>query len=656
MSKRPMDTRSSPPPLHQLPKRKKTSISAPSGQNSISTLHSPTASLDSTVTSGPPRPQLMQAPSSSMSQGNPQSSDGWTKVNKRKEKKAKKAMHSASNNPPSFAFNVQELVRLQTISLPEIRDLALHLMGDASPPSWLRVSNKGSIQRTVVLLVPGITRQIFVPHLQPKPNTSNPLLHVPPFSQTSAPSCKVSFLSTFLHAVPTKAPGEAQRMHSVLHGFFMGPVSGEEKKRRILDRIKGEREAAQDVESFLLTPQQLLENEYPVPSWMSEASQLDDTWLQIPEYTGTGKDRILALDCEMCITTAGRELTHVCIIDFETGEKLYDELVLPSAPITDYLTRFSGITPSSLESVNTRLADVQEHLRSLMSPSTILLGHSLESDLKAMKVAHGRCIDTSVIYHHPRGHPLKPGLKWLMKKWAGKDIQNRGDGGHDPEEDARSCIELLKLKLKNGAGFGHFMVDMENILERMARSNSKNGKMIRTAVIDYGNPSTWLGSKATSTTACTNDDDVVKGIQDSLGTHQFIFGRMLEVSEGLGWTSKKTLQMAGTPPITSTNLDQVVPQEPTKSADELYSELDARLTALYRSLPPATAFILFTGHDDPRKMAQMNSKKAAFETAIREGKTPEQIPKEEWWTSQESRELEDEVERVKQGLLFLGMK
>jgi hypothetical protein len=27
-------------------------------------------------------------------------------------------------------------------------------------------------------------------------------------------------------------------MHSVLHGFFMGPVTGEEKKRRIMARIQ----------------------------------------------------------------------------------------------------------------------------------------------------------------------------------------------------------------------------------------------------------------------------------------------------------------------------------------------------------------------------------------------------------------------------------
>lgn len=45
---------------------------------------------------------------------------------------------------------------------------------------------------------------------------------------------------------------------------------------------------------------------------------------------------------------------------------------------------------------------------------------------------------------------MKPGLAWLTKKWCGREIQNRGEGGHDPEEDARACIDLLKKKVDNG--------------------------------------------------------------------------------------------------------------------------------------------------------------------------------------------------------------
>jgi RNA exonuclease 1 len=166
------------------------------------------------------------------------------------------------------------------------------------------------------------------------------------------------------------------------------------------------------------------------------------------------------------LTQDGKALTRVCIIDFATDKVVYDQLVKPPSQITDYLTRlvlklrlslllnpkrsFSGITATALEPVTTTLADVQADLHTIIKPSTILLGHSLESDLRALQLAHPYCVDTALIFHHPRGRPLKPGLAWLTRKWLGRTIQDRGLGGHDPEEDARACVDLLKAKITNG--------------------------------------------------------------------------------------------------------------------------------------------------------------------------------------------------------------
>jgi RNA exonuclease 1 len=70
---------------------------------------------------------------------------------------------------------------------------------------------------------------------------------------------------------------------------------------------------------------------------------------------------------------------------------------------------------------------------------------------------------------------------------------------------------------------------------------------------------------------------------------------------------------------TVAGLEPIVTATGQKKPEELYKSLNDNLTAIHQALPPMTAFILLSGHGDPRKMSEMSSKKAAFETAIREG-------------------------------------
>lgn len=64
--------------------------------------------------------------------------------------------------------------------------------------------------------------------------------------------------------------------------------------------------------------------------------------------------------------------------------------------------RFSGVTEEDLENVTISLRDVQAVLLSMFSAETILIGHSLESDLLALKVAWFLISRASIqCYHLP---------------------------------------------------------------------------------------------------------------------------------------------------------------------------------------------------------------------------------------------------------------
>lgn len=127
------------------------------------------------------------------------------------------------------------------------------------------------------------------------------------------------------------------------------------------------------------------------------------------------------------------------------------------------------------------------------------------------QLAHPWIIDTSVLYHHTRGPPYKASLKWLAQRWLQREIQQPAkldDGGqtlgHNSEEDARAAVELVRLKMQKGPGFGEFATDQESIFERLSRAEPP----VKTAIVDHGNPGQWHGAKADTAVACRADHEV----------------------------------------------------------------------------------------------------------------------------------------------------
>ncbi|XP_042827648.1 RNA exonuclease 5 isoform X3 [Panthera tigris] len=161
----------------------------------------------------------------------------------------------------------------------------------------------------------------------------------------------------------------------------------------------------------------------------------------------TDNSPLFGLNCEMCLTSKGRELTRISLVA-EGGCCVMDELVKPDNKVLDYLTSFSGITKKILNPVTTKLKDVQRQLKALLPPDAVLVGHSLGLDLRALKMIHPYVIDTSLLYVREQGRRFK--LKFLAKAILGKDIQCPDRLGHDATEDARTTLELARYFLKYG--------------------------------------------------------------------------------------------------------------------------------------------------------------------------------------------------------------
>ena len=68
-----------------------------------------------------------------------------------------------------------------------------------------------------------------------------------------------------------------------------------------------------------------------------------------------------------------------------------------------------------------------------MTASSVLCGHSLENDLKAMKIIHPFVIDTAVLYPHIYGLPKKMSLVKLVHEFLKVGLwwrfRGRGEGG-----------------------------------------------------------------------------------------------------------------------------------------------------------------------------------------------------------------------------------
>ncbi|KJZ76538.1 hypothetical protein HIM_03874 [Hirsutella minnesotensis 3608] len=541
----------------------------------------------------------------SLKRTSPHDEDGgeWQTVTRPKKKPKK--VPQPGKNYPGLLFSANARISSK-INLNQLRDLVLYIFADGPGPQWINVAHRPHFRKFVVLMIPGLEEAMFKkgvdfatyndvePNAEPKLVTSPDDYYPRVLNKEQLPEILQPFADMFPHLWPVRTPGDDKhaKMHSPMTAMLTAPAPKEKTSKqggaKPATEPHGWRNERTRITEFLATADELADNGFLVhPALLPEGERREnfiapDGWVvtkvakladgDVPEAeiesgsVTAGRD-VLALDCEMCMTGENEfALTRISIIDW-SGEVIMDELVKPDKPIVDYVTRFSGITEEMLAPVTTTLRDIQERLLELLHPRTILVGHSLESDTKAIQIAHPYIVDTSILYPHPRGPPLKSSLKWLAQKYLSREIQKGGAQGHNSIEDAKTCLDLVKQKCEKGKQWGASDSQGENMFRRLARAGTmykaqggdsalggvEIGKT--SAAIDWGDPTKGAGAGATHQIGCKSDDEVTAGVIRAVqgdpdgkeiraGGVDFVWARMRELEALQGWWNKNRVDNA----------------------------------------------------------------------------------------------------------------
>jgi RNA exonuclease 1 len=204
---------------------------------------------------------------------------------------------------------------------------------------------------------------------------------------------------------------------------------------------------------MLASPEELFDNGFPIANppvlegklrfehfQIARLTSEDLTeYEELPEIVPNAQE-VIALDCEMVETSLGDECARISVVDHE-GNLLLDHFFKPLGDIVDLRTEFSGITAEHIEGATVTSYEVVKTLAQFASRQTIIVGHSLENDFRAMKLIHYRVVDTSLVYNREAQYPYKPSLVRLYGKYISKPFRV-SDSGHDSTEDARAALEL----------------------------------------------------------------------------------------------------------------------------------------------------------------------------------------------------------------------
>ncbi|NWV59805.1 REXO5 exonuclease, partial [Malurus elegans] len=304
---------------------------------------------------------------------------------------------------------------------------------DAAQPSWCHIYHQSHLAGVVVVVLHGTSQLHFYRFYLQFKHLRKVFRHR--FTLTPSANFPVSLYGEGTNLKPQNT---AQGLTSTSSECIT--KSSDLKWDPIIQRY-GEKK--QGLTSYTLTLEEQKKNDYP-----TEGSPGCKGFISTEcDQQRTDSSPLFGLDCEMCLTAKGNEVTRVSLVDAQ-GQCLLNELVKPESTVVNYRTRFSGITKKMLLPVKTRLSDIQARLKKMLPHDAVLVGHSLNSDLQALEMIHPSVIDTSLLFARSEGRRFK--LKFLAKAVLGKEIQCEQRIGHDPTEDARAALELAQFFIEQG--------------------------------------------------------------------------------------------------------------------------------------------------------------------------------------------------------------